>query len=212
MSHYSVASSMRFSFFLLAAASLLLPGVAQAQFNFATGTYQLANGSTGTAELKLVLAEGSTPTMVVGSKNGRERQFRPAELTAFSVDNHRFVQVNDFRFFSGTDVGAKGPAWLEVLESGPVELYYYYYQVEMGTNFKAHVKLPLLRKPGTATFFAYSPGRTPGFDSKLAPGTFVAALFPADLALQRQFATNAVTRAQLTAVVHAYNQGVRLKP
>ena len=44
----------------------------------------------------------------------------------------------------------------------------------------------------------------------LAPGTFVAALFPADPVLQRQFATNAVTRAQLQAAVHAYNTGVRL--
>jgi hypothetical protein len=40
----------------------------------------------------------------------------------------------------------------------------------------------------------------------------VAALFPADPVLQRQFATNAVSRAQLAAVVHAYNQGVRLTP
>lgn len=201
---------MRFFVFLLVAV-LMLPGGAWAQFNFETGTYQLANGTTGTALLKLVLAEGGRPTTVVGSKNGRERTFRSAELPAFSVGSHRFIRSTDFRFLSGTDADSKDAAWLEVIETGPVELLTYHYQVEMGTNFKAHVRLPVLRKPGTNVFFAYSPGRTPGFDSKLAPGTFVAALFPADPVLQQQFATNAVSRAQLAAVVHAYNQGVRLK-
>ena len=198
--------------FLLLLAVGLLPAAAHAQFNFAPGTYQLANGSKGEASLRLMLAEGGSPTMMAGVKNGKERKFRAAEVTAFTVDNHRFVRVNDFRFRSGTDADFKEPALLEILETGPVELFYYHYQVEMGTNFKAHVKLPVLRKAGTSTFFAYSPGRTPGFDQKLAPGGFVAALFPADLVLQRQFATNSVSRAQLAAVVHAYNQGVRLTP
>lgn len=193
-------------------ALLLLAQSAHAQFNFAPGTYQLANGSKGEASLKLMLAENGSPTMMVGVKNGKERRFRAADVTAFTVESHRFVRVNDFRFLSGTDADFKEPALLETLESGPVELFYYHYQVEMGTNFKAHVKLPVLRKAGTSTFFAYSPGRTPGFDAKLAPGGFVAALFPADPVLQRQFATNAVSRAQLAAAVRAYNQGVRLKP
>ncbi|GAC1597248.1 MAG: hypothetical protein NVS3B25_22150 [Hymenobacter sp.] len=199
---------MRFALYLLAAG--LLPGPALAQVAFAPGSYELANGARGTALLKLVLAEGGSPTLVVGSRNGRERRFRSTEIAAFKVDTHRFVRANDFRFRSGADAGFTDPAILEVLETGPVELYYYYYQVEMGPNFKAHVKLPVLRKSGTATFFAYSPGRTPGFDAKLAPGPWVAALFPADPVLQRQFATNTVGRAQLVAAVHAYNQGVRL--
>jgi hypothetical protein len=203
---------VRLRYVLLAAGALLLPGRVRAQFNFAPGTYQLANGTKGTASLKLVLAEGGRPAVVVGSKNGRERTFRTADLPAFTVDTHRFIRVNDFRFLSGTDAEFPGATWLEALESGPVELFYYYYQVEMGTNFKAHVKLPVLRKSGTNVFFAYAPGRTPGFDPKLAPGGFVAALFPADPVLQRQFATNSVSRAQLAAVVHAYNQGVRLTP
>ena len=200
---------MRLSIFWLA---LLFPGVAAAQFTLAPGTYQLANGSKGEASLKLALAENGSPAMMVGVKNGKERRFRAAEVTAFTVENHRFVRVNDFRFISGTDAGFKEPALLEIFETGLVELFYYHYQVEMGTNFKVHVKLPVLRKAGTNTFFAYSPSRSPGFDQKLAPGTFVAALFPADPVLQRQFATNAVSRAQLAAVVHAYNQGVRLTP
>ena len=203
---------MRLLYFLLAAGALLLPAQVRAQFNFAPGTYQLANGSKGEASLKLVLAENGSPTMMVGVKNGQERKFRAAEVTTFTVDKHRFVRVDDFRFLSGTDVGFKGPALLELAETGPVELLYYHYQVELGPSFKAHVKLPVLRKAGTTAFFAYSSGRTPGFDQKLAPGTFVAALFPADPVLQRQFATNAVGRAQLAAVVHAYNQGVRLRP
>lgn len=193
-------------------AALLLPSIAHAQFSFAPGTYQLANGAKGTASLKLVLAEGDAPTMVVGVKNGRERKFRSTEMTAFTIDKQRFVQASNFRFRSGTDADFSDPVILEVLEIGAVELFYYHYQVEMGPNFKAHVKLPVLRKPGTTAFFAYSPGRTPGFDAKLAPGTFVAALFPADPVLQRQFATNGISRAQLIAAVHAYNQGVRLKP
>ncbi|MDO7853752.1 hypothetical protein [Hymenobacter convexus] len=201
---------MRLSHFLLAAGALLLPTAARAQYNFVPGTYQLTNGSKGEASLKLQLAENGSPTMLVGVKNGKERRFRSAEVVAFTVDNHRFVRVNDFRLLSGTDADFKDPALLEILETGPVELFYYHYQVEMGPNFKAHVKLPVLRKAGTSTFFAYSPGRTPGFDQKLAPGGFVAALFPADPVLQRQFATNAVSRAQLVAAVHAYNQGVRL--
>ena len=190
---------------------LLLPWSGHAQFNFAPGTYQLANGSKGEASLKLVLAENGSPTTMVGVKNGKERRFRASEVTAFTVESHRFVRVSNFRFLSGTDADFKEPALLEILETGPVELFYYHYQVEMGPNFKAHVKLPVLRKAGAGPFFAYAPGRTPGFDPKLAPGGFVAALFPADPMLQRQFATNAVGRAQLAAVVRAYNQGVRLK-
>ena len=193
-------------------AALLLPSIAHAQLNFAPGTYQLANGAKGTASLKLVLAEGGAPTMVVGVKNGRERKFRSTEMTAFTIDKQRFVQASNFRFRSGTDADFSDSVILEVLETGAVELFYYHYQVEMGPNFKAHVKLPVLRKPGTTAFFAYSPGRTPGFDAKLAPGTFVAALFPADPVLQRQFATNGISRTQLIAAVRAYNQGVRLKP
>ena len=200
------------NFVLAATMAVLLPGLARAQFSFAPGTYQLANGAKGTASLKLVLAEGGSPTLVVGVKNGRERKFRSNEITAFTIDGHRFVQAANFRFRSGADAGFNDPAFLEIVETGQVELLYYYYLVEMGPNFKAHVKLPVLRKPGTNTFFAYSPGRTPGFDSKLAPGTFVAALFPADAVLQRQFATNGVSRAQLAAAVHAYNQGVRFTP
>lgn len=202
----------RFIILLFAVVAAFLPGVALAQFNFAPGTYQLATGAKGAASLKLVLAEGGSPTTIVGVKNGKERRFRSSEVVAFTVDNHRFVQAKDFRFRSGADADFQDPAILELLETGPVELYYYYYLVEMGTNFKAHVKLPVLRKAGTAAFFAYSPGRTPGFDSKLAPGTFVTALFPADPVLQRQFVTNGITRAQLPDVVRAYNQGVRLKP
>ena len=204
--------SVRLFCLLLAAAGLFLPELARAQFIFAPGTYQLANGTKGTASLKLVLAEGGRPTVVVGSKNSRERTFRPADLPAFTIDAHRFIRVNDFRFLSGTDADFPGAAWLEMLETGPVELFYYHYQAEMGPSFKAHVKLPVLRKSGTTTFFAYAPGRTPGFDQKLAPGGFVASLFPADPVLQRQFATNSVSRAQLAAVVHTYNEGVRLKP
>ena len=203
---------VRICYLFIVVGVFFYPRSAQAQFNFAPGTYQLANGAKGTASLKLVLAENGSPTMMVGIKNGRERKFRSTEITAFTVENHRFFKVDGFRFRSGTDADFKDPVLLEILETGPVELFYYYYQVEMGTNFKAHVKLPVLRKAGTTTFFAYAPGRTPGFDQKLAPGGFVASLFPADPVLQRQFATNSVSRAQLAAVVRAYNQGVRLKP
>ncbi|GAB3326633.1 hypothetical protein GCM10027511_36700 [Hymenobacter humi] len=202
--------AMRHLKILLAAAAALLPGLAQAQFNFAPGTYQLANGAKGSASLKLALAEGGQPTRMVGIKNDDERTFRSAQVVAFTTDGHRFVQIKDFRFRLGTDAGFKDPALLEVLETGAVELFYYYYLVDMGPSITAHVKLPVLRKAGTTTFFAYSPGRTPGLDPKLAPNGFVASLFPADPVLQKQFAAKAVTRAQLAAVVRAYNQGVRL--
>jgi len=198
--------------FLPVLAALLAPAMAVAQFISAPGTYELATGSKGTASLKLVPAEGDRPTTVVGVKNGKERTFRPTELAAFSVGDHRFVRVDGFRFRSGADAAFSGPVWLEVVETGPVELYYYHYKAEMGTNFTAHAKLPILRKPGTNAFLAYSPTRTPGFDAKLGAGTFVAVLFPADPVLQRQFATNAISRAQLPDAVRAYNQGVRRKP
>lgn len=204
-----VLPGMRSFVFIL---TMLLPAAAHAQFNFAPGTYQLTNGAKGEASLKIQLAENGSPTMMVGVKNGKERTFRAAEVASFTVEAHRFVRVNEFRFLSGTDADFKEPALLEIVETGSVELFYYHYQAELGPSFKAHVKLPVLRKAGTSTFFAYSPGRTPGFDQKLAPGTFVAALFPADPVLQRQFATNGVSRAQLAAAVHAYNQGVRLTP
>lgn len=196
----------------LVIAAALLPNLAQAQFNLAPGTYQLANGATGAASLKLVPAEAGNPTTVVGVKNGREHTFRSSEMSAFTIGQQRFVQAKEFRFRGGADVGFTDPALLEVLATGAVELYYYYYQVEMGTNFRAHVKLSVLRKPGTNAYLAYTPGRTPGFDAKLGAGTFVAVLFPADPVLQRLFATNAITRAQLPDVVRAYNRGVRIKP
>ena len=197
---------------LLLATALLLPGAALAQFVLAPGTYELANESAGTASLKLVLAEGGQPTMLTGVRGGKPRTFRSAEVQAFTIGKQHFVRVDNFRFRCGEDAAFTDPVLLEVLETGPVELFYYYYLVNMGPNFKAHVKLPVLRKQGSAAFFAYSPGRTPGIDAKLAPGTFVAALFPADPALQRQFATNSITRAQIPDVVRAYNRGVRLKP
>ena len=203
---------MRLLLSLLAAALLLLPGAARAQFALAPGTYELANGSAGTALLKLVLAEGGQPTVLTGVRGGKPRTFRSAEMNTFTIGNQRFVRADNFRFRYGEDAAFTDPVLLEILETGPVELFHYYYLVNMGPNFKAHVKLPVLRKPGTTAFFAYSPGRTPGFDAKLAPGTFVAALFPADPVLQRQFATNGISRAQLIAAVRAYNQGVRLKP
>ncbi|MBD2768584.1 hypothetical protein IC235_11870 [Hymenobacter sp. BT664] len=195
---------------LPALTAFLLPGMAMAQFNLALGTYELANGSKGEAELKLVLAQEGKPTVVMGVKNGNKRTFRTSEINAFTIDNHSFITIKDFRFRSGSDADFKDPVLLEILETGPVELYYYYYLVEMGPNFKAHAKLPVLRKTGTNVFFAYSPTRTPGFDQKLAPGTFVAALFPADPVLQRKFAINGIPHAQLRAAVHAYNEGVRL--
>ncbi len=199
-----------FLFFFTAVAGW--PGDALAQFSLAPGTYELANGAKGSAALKLTLAEGSEPTRLVGVKNGRERSFRPAEINAFSVANHRFVRVNNFRFHSGTSAGSSDPALLEIVETGAVELFNYYYQVEMGTNFKAHVTLPVLRKTGTTTFFAYAPSRTPGLDARLAPSSFVAALFPADPVLQRQLATGTLKKPELAAAVRGYNQGVRLKP
>ncbi len=201
---------LRLSIFLLTVAAALAPVRAWAQFNFAPGTYDLTNRAKGAASLKLVLAEAGRPTVVAGVRNGRERTFRSAELSSFTIGDHRFIRANEFRFRSGADAEFNEPTLLEVVETGPVELCYYYYLVEGGPNFKAHVKLPVLRKAGSSTFFAYSPGRTPGFDQKLAPGGFVASLFPADPVLQRQFATNGIGRAQLAAAVHAYNQGVRL--
>ena len=203
---------MRLTAVILAAITVLLPIMAQAQFSFAPGSYQLANGAKGTASLKLVLAENSNPTVLAGTKNGRERKFRSAELTSFTIENHRFIRVNDFRFRSGADANFREPTFLEIAETGPVELFYYYYLVEMGPNFKAHVKLPVLRKAGANLFFAYNPSHTPGFDQKLAPSAFVATLFPADLVLQRQLAANGISRQQIAAVVQAYNKGVRLTP
>ena len=197
---------------LVLAGAALRPGRARAQFVLAPGTYQLATGARGTASLQLVLAAGGRPAAVAGVKDGRARTFRSAEVAAFTVGDHRFVRVDGFRLRSGTDADFSDPIFLELLETGPVELFYYHYQVEMGPNFKAHVKLPVLRKAGTAAYFAYSPGRTPGFDPKLAPGTFVAALFPADPVLQRRLALNGIARAQLPDVVRAYNRGVRLQP
>ena len=114
--------SVRLRYLLLAAGTLFLPGLARAQLNFAPGTYQLANGTKGNALLKLVLAEGGRPTVVIGSKAGRERTFRPADLPAFTIDVHRFIRVNDFRFLSGTDAAFPGATWLEALETGPIEL------------------------------------------------------------------------------------------
>ena len=202
---------MRILFSLLLAALALWPDLATAQFIPVEGTYELMTGEKGTATLRLVLAEGNAPTRVVGTKNGRERSLRSSQLKSFSIGSQRFVRAENFRFHSGTAAGSSEPALLETVETGAVELFNYHYQVEMGTNFKAHVTLPVLRKAGTALFFAYAPGRTPGFDAKLAPGGFVAALFPADAALQRQLATGSLKRPELAAAVRAYNQGIRLK-
>ena len=189
----------------------LLPGPARAQFVLADGTYQLANGAQGSASLKFVPAEAGHPTLLTGVRNGQERSFRSAEVTSFTVDNHRFVREDNFRLHLGYDAQHPGPALLEVVETGPVELYYYHYVAEMGASLKAPVHLPVLRKKGTPLFVVYSPQRTPGLPTGQGTGTFAAALFTGDPVLQRQLATNAVTRAQLAELVRAYNQGVRLK-
>lgn len=189
----------------------MLPGVSHAQFTLAPGTYQLANGAQGSAELKFVPAEADHPTLLTGVRNGQERSFRAAEVTAFTIDNHKFIRQDGFRLRAGYDAQHPGPALLEAVETGPVELYYYHYVAEMGASLKAHVRLPVLRKQGTQTFFVYSPKHTPGLPVGQGTGTFAAALFGADPVLQRQFATNAVTREQLAGLVKAYNQGVRLK-
>ena len=68
---------MQLSYFLLAAGAILLPAVARAQFSFAPGTYQLANGPKGEASLKLALAEGGSPTMMVGVKTAISASFVP---------------------------------------------------------------------------------------------------------------------------------------
>jgi hypothetical protein len=200
--------------FLLVLAALspaLLPTSARAQFALAPGTYQLANGAQGTASLKFVPAEADHPTLLTGVRNGQERSFRCAEVAAFTVDNHKFSRQDGFRLRAGYDAQHPGPVLLELVETGPVELFYYHYVAEMGASLKAHVRLPVLRKQGTQTFFVYSPQRTPGLPPGQGIGTFAAALFSADPVLQRRFATNVVTRADIADLVRAYNSGVRLK-
>ena len=196
---------------LLQVAALLVPGLAHAQFVLADGTYQLATGAQGSAQLKFAPADASHPTLLTGVRNGQERSFRSHEVTAFSIDSHRFVREDNFRLHLGFDAQYPGPALLEVVATGPVELYYYHYVAELGASLKAPVHLPVLRKQGTSLFVVYSPQRTPGLAAGLGTGTFAAALFTGDPVLQRQLATNAVARAQLADLVRAYNQGVRLK-
>lgn len=195
----------------LLAGALLLARPAQAQFALADGSYQLASGAQGSAQLKLVPAEAGHPTLLTGVRNGQERSFRSAEVATFTIDNHRFVREDGFRLRLGYDAQYPGPALLEVVETGPVELYYYHYLAEMGASLKTMVRLPVLRKKGTPTFFVYSPKHTPGLPVGQGTGTFAAALFTGDPVLQRQLATNAVTKAQLADLVRAYNQGTRLK-
>jgi hypothetical protein len=196
---------------LVALSPFLLPNSARAQFALAPGTYQLANGAQGAASLKFVPAEADHPTLVTGVRNGQERSFRCAEVAAFTVDNHKFSRQDGFRLRAGYDTQHPGPVLLELIETGPVELFYYHYVAEMGASLKAHVRLPVLRKQGTQTFFVYSPQRTPGLSPGQGNGTFAAALFGTDPVLQRRFATNAVTRTDIADLVRAYNQGAKLK-
>ncbi len=197
--------------FTIALALALLPSFARAQFSFAPGHYQLANGAQGDASLKLVLAEDDKPGALAGVRNDQERSFRPAQVTAFTVDGHAFARQDGFRLRAGFDAKFADPALLEtVVTGGPVELFYYYYITQMGP-LKAHIALAVLRKRGTAAFFVYSPKRTPGLDARQALSPLVAGLFPGDPVLQRQLVGNAITRAQLPDLVRAYNQGVRLK-
>lgn len=81
----------------------------------------------------------------------------------------------------------------------------------MGASLKTMVRLLVLRKKGTSNFFIYSPKHTPGLPVGQGTGTFAAALVSSDPVLQRQLATNAVTKAQLADLVRAYNKGTRLK-
>ena len=190
----------------------LLPGRARAQFLFAPGHYQLANGAQGDADLKLVLAEDDKPGALAGVRNGQERRFRPAQVAAFGVDGHSFARQDGFKLRAGFDAKFADPALLEtVVADGPVELFYYYYVAPMGP-IKAHITLAVLRKRGTANFFVYSPRHSPGLDARQALSPLVAGLFPADPVLQRQLVANQITRAQLPDLVRAYNQGVRMKP
>ena len=196
----------------LASALMLSPNHARAQFIFAPGHYQLASGAQGDADLKLVLAEDAKPGAMAGIKNGQERGFRPAQVASFSVDGHAFARQDGFKLRAGFDAQFSDPVLLEtVVTGGPVELFYYYYIAPMGP-IKAHITLAVLRKKGSAAFFAYSPKRAPGLEAQQALSPLVAGLFPADPVLQRQLVGNQVTRVQLPDLVRAYNRGVRLKP
>ncbi len=190
-------------------AALLAPPAAHAQYALALGTYHLTSGAMGAAEFKLEPAEADHPTRVAGVRDGQTRTFRPEDLSAFTTGEHRFQRQDGFRVRYGFDARYRTPPLLEIVESGPVELFYYHYIADMGAGMKAYVRLPVLRRASTQAFVIYSPQRTPGLPAGQGAGTFAATLFAADPALLRRFATNTVKAQELAAVVRAYNQ--RLK-
>jgi len=198
------------SFFLVAGSvAFLTPPAAQAQYALAPGTYQLTTGATGAAEFKLEPAEADHPTRVAGVRNGQTRTFQPEDLSAFTTGEHRFQRQDGFRARYGFEARYPNPVLLEIVESGPVELFYYHYIADMGAGMKGYVRLAVLRRAGTQAFVIYSPQRTPGLPAGQGAGTFAATLFAADPALLRRFATNAVKAQEIAEVVRGYNQRVK---
>ena len=185
----------------------LLP--AQAQFKFAPGFYTLTNDSSRhEGPLKFSLAGFIQPAKLRAREANGTQTLDLNQVSSFVIDNHQFQRVDDFPFPAGYDDKYDGPIFLELVESGEIELFAYHYTFQAG-NYVANVVLPVLRHRGTTDYAVLNSDDARGIDVRNTPQAreSVARLFNKDPELQKRILAGAVLSANVIQYVRAYNAG-----
>lgn len=149
-------------------------------------TYKNDQGKTSTVSL------GQIQRFVIG-----QRLFIP-------VDRSLLPEVG------GYDRKYQDPIFLEVIDTGRVELYAYYYFYQLGANYSTTVAMLALRPRGNAPLVFFHPDAAPGISRKAGTAQQVASLFAEDPELQKRLLSGSVPDGVLVQYVRAYNNGERL--
>lgn len=208
MTKLSAASIGLLSALLILLSGLLLP--AQAQFKFAPGSYTLTDGSRHEGTLKFVLAGFLQPAKLKIKEAKGAQGLDLEQVSSFDTDNHRFQRVDDFPFPGGYDSNHGGPVFMELIESGEIELFAYHYTFQAG-NYVAEVVLPVLHQQGTSAYSVLNSDDARGIDVRNTQQAreSVALLFDKDPELQKRILAGAVVSANIVQYVRAYNSGAK---
>jgi hypothetical protein len=201
---------------LLVAAFLPLPALAQIklfttqQFKYAPGVYRLEDGEEGSGTLKYELAGAFAPSCLRVKDDGVHQlaKYPLSYVRSFAIEGRSFVrvEVDDLPATGGFDQKYSDPIFLEVADTGRVNLYAYHYNYQTLNEITA-VSMPVLRVRGSQTYVFFCPERVPGFSRKVGLPKEAAPLFSNDPELQRRILSGAVTWDNLAAYVRAYNRG-----
>lgn len=195
-------------------ALLLLFGVvlsAQAQFQFAPGTYTLTDGSIHEGSLKFVLTNFRQPAKLKIKDAKGNQNVDLKYVNSFTIDNHSFQRIDEFPYPGGYDSDHDGPVFMELIESGEIEIFAYNYIFQAGSNYIAFITVPVLRRKGTTDYAVLNSDNVHGIDVRDTPRAreSVALLFSKDSELQRRVLAGAVLSANIVQYVRAYNSGAK---